>query len=133
MKLLLDTHALLWSIIEPDMLSAAARTTIADPSSQVLISAVSFWEISIKTALGKLRLEGVTPEQLVDAAQQQGFDLLPLDPRLAASFSRLPVDPQHRDPFDRMLLWQAISLGYTLVSRDRKIITSPHAGLRVLW
>ena len=73
------------------------------------------------------------PEQLVDVAQQQGFELLPLDPRLAASFSRLPVDPQHRDPFDRMLLWQAISLGYTLVSRDRKIITSPHAGLRVLW
>lgn len=133
MKLLLDTHALLWSIIEPDMLSAAARTTIADPSSQVLISAVSFWEISIKTALGKLRLEGVTPEQLVDAAQQQGFDLLPLDPRLAASFSRLPIDPQHRDPFDRMLVWQAISLGYTLVSRDRKIAANSQAGLRVLW
>ena len=75
----------------------------------------------------------VTPEQLVDCAQQQGFDLLPLDPRLAASFSRLPVDPQHRDPFDRMLVWQAISLGYTLVSRDRKITASPHAGLRVLW
>ena len=133
MKLLLDTHALLWSIIEPDRLSPEARSAITDPASHVVVSAVSFWEISIKTALGKLRLDGVMPEQLVDVAQQQGFELLPLDPRLAASFSRLPVDPQHRDPFDRMLLWQAISLGYTLVSRDRKIITSPHAGLRVLW
>ena len=133
MKLLLDTHALLWSIIEPDRLSPEARSAITDPASQVVVSAVSFWEISIKTALGKLRLEQVTPEQLVDFAQQQGFELLPLDPRLAASFSRLPVAPQHRDPFDRMLVWQAISLGYTLVSRDRKIIASPHAGLRVLW
>lgn len=133
MKLLLDTHALLWSLIDPDKLSMEARTAIADPGSQVVVSAVSFWEISIKAALGKLRLEGVTAEQLVDAAQQQGFDLLPLDPRLAASFSRLPADPQHRDPFDRMLVWQAISLGYTLVSRDRKIAASPLPGLRVLW
>lgn len=133
MKLLLDTHALLWSLIDPDKLSMEARTAIADPGSQVVVSAVSFWEISIKTALGKLRLEGVTAELLVDAAQQQGFDLLPLDPRLAASFSRLPADPQHRDPFDRMLVWQAISLGYTLVSRDRKIAASPLPGLRVLW
>lgn len=133
MKLLLDTHALLWSLIDPDKLSMEARTAIADPGSQVVVSAVSFWEISIKTALGKLRLEGVAADQLVDVAQQQGFDLLPLDPRLAASFSRLPTDPQHRDPFDRMLVWQAISLGYTLVSRDRKITASPLPGLRVLW
>lgn len=133
MKLLLDTHALLWSLIDPDKLSMEARTAIADPGSQVVVSAVSFWEISIKAALGKLRLEGVTAEQLVDVAQQQGFDLLPLDPRLAASFSRLPTDSQHRDPFDRMLVWQAISLGYTLVSRDRKITASPLPGLRVLW
>lgn len=133
MKLLLDTHALLWSIIEPDQLSPEARAAIADPTAQIVVSAVSFWEISIKAALGKLHLQGVAPEQLVDAAQQQGFDLLPLDPRLAASFSRLPIVPQHRDPFDRMLVWQAISLGYTLVSRDRKIAASPHRELRVLW
>ena len=133
MKLLLDTHALLWSIIEPDRLSPEARSAITDPASQVVVSAVSFWEISIKTALGKLRLEEVTPEQLVDFAQQQGFELLPHDPRLAASFSRLPVAPQHRDPFDRMLVWQAISLGYTLVSRDRKIAEKQTEGLRILW
>lgn len=133
MKLLLDTHALLWAIIEPDRLSAAARAAITDPASQVAVSAVSFWEISLKTALGKLHLAGVTPEQMVDAAQQQGFELLPLDPRLAANFSRLPANPQHRDPFDRMLIWQAISLGYTLVSRDRKIAENPFAGLRTLW
>ena len=133
MKLLLDTHALLWSIIEPDKLPPEALPAITDPASQVVVSAVSFWEISIKTALGKLRLEEATPDQLVDFAHEPGFEHLPHVPRLPARFSRLPVAPQHRDPFDRMLVWQAISLGYTLVSRDRKITASPHAGLRVLW
>lgn len=133
MKLLLDTHALLWSIIAPDQLSPAARAAITDPAAQVAVSAISFWEIAIKSGLGKLVLSNATPEALVDAAQQQGFDLLPLDPRLAASFTRLPVDPQHRDPFDRMLVWQALSLGYTLVSRDRKISEKQFAGLRILW
>ncbi|MDD2662529.1 MAG: type II toxin-antitoxin system VapC family toxin [Dechloromonas sp.] len=133
MKLLLDTHALLWSIIEPERLSPTACAAITDPAAQVAVSAVSFWEIAIKTALGKLSLSGTTPEALVDAAQQQGFDLLPLDPRLAASFTRLPVDPQHRDPFDRMLVWQALSLGYKLVSRDRKISTTSHSQLQTLW
>lgn len=133
MKLLLDTHALLWSIIEPEKLSPTALNAITDPAAQVAVSAISFWEIAIKAALGKLSLSGTTPEALVDAAQQQGFDLLPLDPRLAASFTHLPVDPQHRDPFDRMLVWQAISLGYTLVSRDRKISTANQPALQTLW
>lgn len=133
MKLLLDTHALLWSIIAPEQLSSAAHDAIADPSAQVAVSAVSFWEISIKSSLGKLSLSGVSPEQLVDAALQQGFELLPLDPRLPASFYRFPADPQHRDPFDRMLVWQAISLGCTLVSRDRKIADNQRSDLRVLW
>ncbi len=133
MKLLLDTHALLWAIIAPEQLSPTARAAITDPGTQVAVSAVSFWEIAIKSALGKLTLNGTTPEALVDAAQQQGFDLLPLDPRLAASFTKLPIDPQHRDPFDRMLIWQAISLGSTLVSRDRKISSNQQTGLSVLW
>ena len=67
MKLLLDTHALLWSIIEPDQLSPVARAAITDPAAQVAVSAISFWEIAIKTALGKLALQGATPETLVDA------------------------------------------------------------------
>ncbi len=133
MSLLLDTHALLWSIIAPEQLSSTVREAIVDPATQVAVSAVSFWEIAIKSNLGRLTLSGADPEMLVDAAQQQGFDLLPLEPRLAASFTRLPLDPQHRDPFDRMLVWQAISLDYTLVSRDRKIANNQQTGLRVLW
>ena len=73
MKLLLDTHALLWAIIAPEQLSAEARAAITDPAAQVAVSAVSFWEIAIKAGLGKLTLSGTTPEALVEAAQQQGF------------------------------------------------------------
>ncbi len=133
MRLLLDAHALSWSIVAPEALSQAAREALTDPAHEVAVSAVSFWEIAIKSALGKMILTGTTPEALVDAARIQGFDLLPLDAHLAASFTQLPVDPQHRDPFDRMLVWQALRLGYTLVSRDRKIDRSSQNGLRILW
>ena len=133
MKLLLDTRALIGSIVAPEQLSAPARAAIINPDHQVAVSAVSFWEISIKSALGKLSLVGTTVEALVDASQQQGFDLLPLDPRMAAGFNRLPMDPQHRDSFDRMLVWQALYQGHTLVSSDRKIAKASQDGLRVLW
>lgn len=104
-----------------------------DAANQRGQARIKSWEITIKTSLGKLTLSGTTPEALVDAAQQQGFDLLPLDPCLAASFNKLPADPQHRDPFERMLIWQAISLGHALVGRDRAISGGQLTGLRVLW
>ena len=132
MKLLLDTHALLWSIIEPDMLSAAAHTAIADPSSQVLISAVSFWEISLKYGLGKLTLENVLPDELPRVAMKSGFELLPLSEEEAASFHRLPREA-NCDPFDRMLAWQAICGGMTLITRDGKLNAYGKTGLKRVW
>lgn len=133
MRLLLDTHALLWSLMQPEKLSITAREALTRPDNQVWVSAVSFWEIALKTAIGKMSLQGATPETLVDAALRQGFDLLPLEPRLAAGFANLPSTPEHRDPFDRMLMWQALSQGLTLVSRDRKIGAQAPEGLSVLW
>jgi len=137
MKCLLDTHALLWALISPEKLSDPARAAITSPDNPVFVSAISFWEIALKHRIGKLHLQGVTPDALPDAALRQGFELLPLDARLAAGFSALPDIPNHRDPFDRMLIWQAVSLGHTLVSllvnSDRKIETDALPGLKVLW
>jgi len=133
MKCLLDTHALLWALISPEKLSDPARAAITSPDNPVFVSAISFWEIALKHRIGKLHLQGVTPDALPDAALRQGFELLPLDARLAAGFSALPDIPNHRDPFDRMLIWQAVSLGNTLVSCDRKIETDALPGLKVLW
>jgi PIN domain nuclease of toxin-antitoxin system len=133
MKCLLDTHAFLWALISPEKLSEAARAAISHADNPVRVSAVSFWEIALKYRLGKLKLSGVTPEALPDAALRQGFDLMPLDARLAAGFSALPDIPKHRDPFDRMLIWQAIATGHILLSCDRKIETDALPGLKVLW
>ncbi len=133
MKCLLDTHAFLWALISPEKLSESARTAITSPDNLVIVSAISFWEIALKHRLGKLHLQGVTPDALPNAALRQGFELLPLDARLAAGFSALPDIPNHRDPFDRMLIWQAVSLGHTLISCDRKIEIDVLPGLKVLW
>ncbi|MDP2834502.1 MAG: type II toxin-antitoxin system VapC family toxin [Pseudomonadota bacterium] len=133
MKCLLDTHAFLWALISPEKLSESARAAMTSANNPVFVSAISFWEIALKHRLGKLSLHGIAPAALPDAALRQGFDLLPLDARLAAGFSALPDIPDHRDPFARMLIWQAVSLGHTLVRCDRKIETDALPGLRVLW
>ena len=97
-----------------------------------MVSAVTFWEIALKAALGKLKLEGCTPESLVHAARAHGFGLLVLDPQTAAGFAALP-SALHRDLFDRMLAWQAISGRLTLVTRDRAMDAFASYGLTALW
>jgi len=103
MKYLLDTRAFLWALISPEKLTEAARTAISHTDNPVSVSAVSFWEIALKYRLGKLELSGVTPEALPDAALRQGFELMPLDARLADGFSAMPDIPKQRDPFDRSI------------------------------
>ena len=111
MRLLLDTHVLIWWD-EGARLSAAARTAI-ETADQVYVSAVSGWEIALKTALGKLR----PTRRLAQAVEESGFEELPLRIRHSEALTRLP--PLHRDPFDRMLVAQAIADRLTLVSRER--------------
>lgn len=128
----LDTHALIWAAISPNRLSSKARRLISDPSNAVAVSAISFWEISLKHALGKLALTGCTPEDLPPAAQQMGFDLLPLDAETSASFHRLPR-LGHKDPFDRMLIWQCIRQDAVLVSKDSALKEYASLGLKSVW
>ena len=110
MRILLDTHVLIWWD-EGARLRAEATRAIRD-ADQVYVSAVSGWEIAIKTALGRLR-----PRRTVaDAVAESGFEELPMCLRHAEALGRLA--PHHRDPFDRMLAAQALAEGLTLVSRD---------------
>ncbi len=132
MKLLLDTHAFLWACMEPRKLGARARAAINDPASEVFVSAISFWEISLKHALGKLDLRGVTPEALPAAAAASGFDVLRLEAAAAASFHQL-TRTGHKDPFDRMLIWQAIGSDLTLISKEKFPAEYLKLGLRVVW
>ena len=132
MTYLLDTHSFLWSAFSPANLGKQVRAAIRNPANDVFVSAVTFWEISLKHALGKLILEGTTPTELPDAAEAMGFDLLPLEVGEAASFHRLDRE-HHRNPFDRLLIWQAICRRLTLVSRDREMAAYAGQGLRVFW
>lgn len=132
MNYLLDTHTLIWSILDPDKLSPKARELIEDPKNLVLVSSVNFWEISLKYGLGKLELEGVLPNEIPDLAEETGFELIPLSPEETASYHNLKGD-WHRDPFDRMLIWQAIQRDLILISKDEMMKNYRNDGLKTIW
>lgn len=112
MKLLLDTHAWLWWLGDPDQLAPAAVELIASPDHLVVVSAASVWEVAIKRARGRLQFDGDPAAAVVDNA----FEPLPISPAHAARAGDLP--PHHRDPFDRMLVAQAALEGLTILTRD---------------
>ena len=113
MILLVDAHALLWWLDDRSTLAAAARAAIVDPANDVLVSAATCWELGIKRALGKLMMTSDIP----GAIEQAGFSGLPITLEDATAAAALPL--HHRDPFDRMLIAQALRLDAVIVSRDR--------------
>lgn len=115
MKLLLDTHVLLWALGNVGQLDASARAAISDGRNVVYVSAASVWEISIKRALGKL----VAPADVENAVLKTGFKPLPITLAHAEHVATLP--PHHADPFDRMLVAQAGLEGLTLATRDARL------------
>lgn len=112
MRLLLDTHALLWALADDPTLARDAQSAISDPGNWVAVSAVSGWEIETKRATGKLR----APENLVETVLATRFVQLPLTLEHGVAAGRLPR--HHKDPFDRMLVAQAQLEGLTIVTRD---------------
>lgn len=131
MSYLLDTHCFLWALFAPGKLSGRVRAAVADGSNAVAVSSVTFWEIALKHAMGKLELEPVGPEELPAAAKAMNLDLLPLDAETAAGFARLPRE-RHKDPFDRMLVWQAICKELVLISHDGRLDEYKRWGLKLL-
>lgn len=119
MKLLLDTHVVIWSATEPDRLNAEARAALEDGANEALVSIVTAWEIAIKQSLGKLELAGPAEQWLPDVLRRTGFEVAELG--LAAALRVRGLPWHHRDPFDRLLVAQALEEGYTLVSRDRSL------------
>lgn len=112
---LLDTHALLWWFFDDRRLGAQARDVMSDPASVVFVSAVSVWEIAIKQAVGKVSAPDNVPDRIDDA----GFERLPVGFDHAERVGSLPR--HHGDPFDRLLVAQALVEGATLVTSDRLI------------
>ena len=116
MKLLLDTHVLLWSATAPDRLAPEARAVLEDGTHDALVSIVSAWEIAIKQSIGKLELARPAEQWLPDVLKRTGFEVAELSLSAALRVRELPW--HHRDPFDRLLIAQALDQGYTIVSRD---------------
>ena len=115
MRLLLDSNALFWFVIEPETLSEQAFATIDDPDSEVYYSAVNMWELAIKRAKGKLKFDDI---QMLEAVGEQNFVELPVTSRHGLEAAALP--PYHAYPFDRMLIAQARLEGLILVTIDRQ-------------
>ena len=131
MNYLMDTHIFLWALFEPKKISAKARKILHSQENSVFISAISFWEISLKHTLGKLELQGISPRELPDLASQIHFDTLALSPEDGASFYQLPRIG-HKDPFDRMIIWQALRNDMTLISKDKECPEYQKLGLRLV-
>ena len=123
MKFLLDTATFLFAIEDAGKVSVEARRYIDDPDEDIYLSSISAWEIAIKYSLGKLELP-MPPDRLVPMARERlGADELPLREASALRVSRLPV--LHTDPFDRILVAQAISMGMTILTPDESIRQYP--------
>lgn len=128
MRLLLDTHALLWFLRDPEKLPARVLCEIETAGPRTSVSMASLWEIAIKTSLNKLCLPKPFDELFPQSVPDSGLSLLGIEPRHLNEVSRLPW--HHRDPFDRLLIAQAKCDGLTLVSCDPKFASY---GVSVLW
>lgn len=116
MKLLLDTHVVLWAASEPEQLAIGVRQLLEDGTLEVRVSVVTAWEIAIKQSLGKLDLPKPAEQWLPEVLQRTGFEVAEIGLAVALRVRSLPW--HHRDPFDRLLLAHAAEDGYTLVTRD---------------
>jgi len=132
MNCLIDTHVLIWAVKERKRLSRRAIDTLEDPDNVIFVSAITFWEISLKYSAGKLELRNILPNQFPGASVDMGFQLLSLSPADSASFHEL-ILTDHKDPFDRMLLWQAIQHNLMFITNDDRIDQYKIAGLKTLW
>jgi len=132
MRYLLDTHVFLWKIANSERIPAKVLVETENPDNEIFVSAVSLWEIAIKVRIGKMDLGGISTDDLIPLSNEMGISTMPLFPNEAVTYSRLK-ESTHFDPFDRMLIWQAIQREMVLVSKDPKFEKFKTDGLRLLW
>lgn len=132
MSYLVDTHVFLWSVISPKKIPQTINKILNDSESTKYISILSFWEISLKFSLDKIDLIGILPDELPDIAKKANFDIIDLDLKTASSYHKLPKT-NNKDPFDRMLAWQAIRKDFHLLTKDRDFADFKDNGLKIVW
>jgi PIN domain nuclease of toxin-antitoxin system len=132
MNYLLDTHTLIWAIKEREKLSPVVIQTLENADNSIFVSAIAFWEIALKFSVGKLELRNILPDEFPEASLQMGFELISLSPNESASSYKL-ILTDHKDPFDRMLIWQAIQRNLIFITKDDRLERYKIAGLKTLW
>lgn len=118
---IIDTHIFLWLIFDPKKIDKKQLQILENPQNDIFITSISFWEISIKYNLKKLRLNNLTPELLPKIAKDMDIEILNIDENTMSSFYKLPKSKIHKDPFDRLIVWKCICDNFTLISQDSKL------------
>lgn len=132
MSYLADTHLFLWVVFSPQKIPKKVKDILLNPDNTIYISVITFWEVSLKYQLGKIDLKGIYPDKLPTVAKDSGFEILNLDADSASSFYKLPK-LKRKDPFDRMLAWQAICQNYNLLTKDSDFADYKNSGLKTVW
>ena len=130
MNILMDTHYLLWSFIDTAKIEKRILDALLSDNNEVYYSQASLWEISIKYALGKLFLEGVSPEGFYQELKNSHLKCRRFMNDELIGFHRFPIE--HRDPFDRIMIWQAIKSDFYLLTKDRQAEKYTQHGLKLL-
>jgi PIN domain nuclease of toxin-antitoxin system len=128
MRLLLDSHTFLWFVLNDPQLSGVALNLVHDPANDILISPASYWEIAIKVRLGKINLNASYDDFMHRGIVGNDFEILPIEPRHTSLLTTLPL--HHRDPFDRLLVAQALTEAVPIVSTDAAFDSY---GVQRLW
>jgi len=128
LRLLLDTHTLLWFALTDPQLSGTATSLIIDPDNEKLVSPASYWEIAIKISIKKYALSKSYEIFMDEAIDKNGFGYLHIEPKHTAALTTLPF--HHKDPFDRLLIAQAIIEGIPIISGDTVLDSYP---VKRLW
>jgi PIN domain nuclease of toxin-antitoxin system len=131
MNYILDTHYILWSLFEPSRIDQDILAILKDTDATKTVSGISFWEISLKFSLGKLELFGTNPDEIYERTIESGLEVISVENRLFASYYKLPKKDKHKDPFDRVLVWQAIQNDLTLITKDIKLEEYIEDGLKI--
>jgi PIN domain nuclease of toxin-antitoxin system len=130
MKILVDTHILILSFTDPDKLKPKITNILKDEANDIYYSQVSLWEISIKYALGKMTINGMNPEEFYEEISNSYYNEKTIKSNELITYYKLPIE--HRDPFDRLLIWQAIKNEFIFISEDGKIPEYKKYGLKTI-
>lgn len=131
-RYIIDTHILLWLIFEPDQIKESKLAVLQDTGNKIFATSISFWEISLKYSLGKLDLQGLRPADISRVTQEMGIDILDISHESMSSYNELPQVKNHKDPFDRIIIWHCIKNNFYFVTQDSKIEEYQKFGLKYL-